>query len=178
MAIGANHSAFESALWFPLFFGFIPALCGVDPLICVAVNLVDAMWGSFLHLSEEAMPGGRYGPLERVLQTPSYHRAHHARNPLYIDTNYNSITLLWDSLLGTKQRLEDEVAVEYGITRDVDTGSFWDVHFGEFVALFRDMRGAPSLGAALGYALRPPGWQPGDASGTASAIRARGSAQG
>ena len=31
---------------------------------------------------------GRLGPLEWVLNTPSHHRVHHARNPAYIDRNY------------------------------------------------------------------------------------------
>lgn len=172
MAIGANHHFLEGLLYFPLFFGFIPALFGVHPLIAVTVNVVDSIWGSFLHISPDVVERGRYGLLERFMQTPSYHRAHHAKNALYIDTNYNSITLLWDWLLGTLQPLRDEVPVDYGITRDVDPGSFWDVHFGEFRVLYRDVRSASGIGERLGYLFRPPGWRPGDDSHTAGAIKA------
>ena len=172
MLIGANHSFLESVFYFPLFFGFVPALFGVHPVIAVAVNVVDGIWGSFLHISDEIVPKGRYGVLERFMQTPSYHRVHHAKNVRYMDTNYNSITLLWDWLFGTLQPLRDDEPVDYGITRKVDTGSFWDVHFGEFVLLARDLQCAPTLRAKLGYLLRPPGWVHDGAPKTAAARKA------
>lgn len=160
MLVGFNHHCLESVVYFPLFLGFIPALFGVHPMLCVGMNLIDTFWGSFLHISDAAVRNGRYGPLERILQTPAHHRVHHARNPRYLDTNYNSITLLWDVLFGTRQALRDDEPVEYGITREVDTGSFWDVHFGEFVGLARDVRGAASWRDRLNYVIRPPGWSP------------------
>lgn len=172
MLIGTNHSPLESVLYFPLFLGFLPALFGVHPVIAVAVNVVDGIWGSFLHISDEIVPKGRYGVLERFLQTPSHHRVHHAKNVRYMDTNYNSITLLWDWLLGTLQPLRDDEPVEYGITREVDTGSFRDVHLGEFALLARDVRNAPTLGAKLGYLFQPPGWVHDGAPRTAAARKA------
>ena len=173
MAIGANHHFVEALLYFPLFFGFVPALFGVSPVILIAVNALDGLWGSFLHISDRFVTRGRYGPLGRFLQTPSHHRVHHAKNARYIDRNYNSITLFWDWALGTLEPLSDEEPVSYGITRAVDDGSFWDVHFGECVALARDIRGAKSAREAWGYALRPPGWRPGDGRATASEVRRR-----
>jgi len=160
MLVGANRHFLELVFYFPLFFGFVPALMGVHPLICVGVNLVDGIWGSFLHISDRVVPRGRYGLLERVLQTPSYHRVHHAKNPRYMDTNYNSITLLWDWLLGTLQPLRDDEPVRYGITREIDTGSFWDLHCGEFRALRRDLRAARSVRDRLALLRMPPGWRP------------------
>lgn len=171
MAIGANHSFLETLFYFPLFLGFLPAVCGVHPLIVFAVNLADVVWGSFLHISDEIVPNGRYGPLERVVQTPSHHRVHHGRNIRYRDTNYNSITLLWDWLMGTLQPLRRDEPVVYGITRELDTGSFWDVHFGEFRELYRDLRSASGPRTALGYLLRPPGWKPDDPSQTVRALK-------
>ena len=168
MIVGTNHQLLEGALYLPFFAGFLPVLCGADPLACVAINVVDAVWGSFLHISDEIVPKGRYGWLERVLQTPSYHRAHHAKNVRYLDTNYNSITLFWDWVFGTLQPLRDEEPVTYGITREVDTGSFWDVHFGEFALLARDVRSAATWGDKLRTVLSPPGWMPGDDSQTAA----------
>jgi sterol desaturase/sphingolipid hydroxylase (fatty acid hydroxylase superfamily) len=168
MLIGANHHCLESVLYFPIFFGLLPAICGVPPVLCVGMNLIDVVWGSFLHISDGVVRRGRYGPLERFLQTPAHHRVHHAKNPRYLDTNYNSITLLWDKLLGTLQPLRDDEPVDYGITREVDTGSFWDVHFGEFRLLARDIMQARSARERLGYLFRPPGWSPTGASKTAT----------
>ncbi|MDG2305650.1 MAG: sterol desaturase family protein [Candidatus Binatia bacterium] len=160
MLVGANHHFAETIFYFPVFMGFFPALCGVPPLMCVAINLVDVVYGSFLHISDDVVRRGRYGVLERFLQTPAHHRVHHGRNARYMDTNYNSITLLWDWLLGTLQPLRDDDPVQYGITRDVDTGGFVDLHFGEFRLLWRDVRGARSWRERLGYLFRPPGWAP------------------
>jgi sterol desaturase/sphingolipid hydroxylase (fatty acid hydroxylase superfamily) len=168
MLVGTNHHAFESVLYFPFFFGFMPALFGVDPLICVALNLVDTVWGSFLHVSDEIVPRGRYGVLERFLQTPAHHRVHHGKNVRYLDMNYNSITLFWDWVFGTLQPLRDDEPVEYGITRDVDTGSFWDVHVREFLLLAHDVRHAATWGDKFRFLAMPPGWAPGDASRTAA----------
>ncbi len=168
MLVGANHHLVESVLLFPFFFGFMPALFGVDPLICVALNVVDTVWGSFLHISDEIVRKGRYGVLERFLQTPAHHRVHHGKNVRYLDTNYNSITLFWDWMFGTLQPLRDDEPVEYGISREVDTGSFWDVHVREFLLLASDVRNAERWGDKLRYLLMPPGWAPGDASHTAT----------
>jgi hypothetical protein len=77
---------------------------------------------------------------------------------------------------GTLQPLRDEEPVEYGITRNVDTGSFWDVHFREFALLATDVRRAEPWGDKLRILLKPPGWQPGADSHTA-ASRKRSLAQ-
>ncbi|WP_300645402.1 sterol desaturase family protein [Nocardioides sp.] len=170
MMVGANHHFVESALYMPFFAGFMPALFGIEPVICVALNLVDGIWGSFLHISDQVVPKGRYGVLGRFLQTPAHHRVHHARNVRYLDRNYNSITLFWDWALGTLEPLRDEEPPDYGITREVDTGSFWDVHFRELVLLARDVRATRGLDR-LRVLWKPPGWRPGDASHTAAARR-------
>lgn len=171
MMIGANHHFLESVFYMPFFAGFVPALCGVDPLVCLGLNFIDSLWGSFLHVSDEVVPRGRYGWLGRIMQTPSHHRVHHAKNVRYLDRNYGSITLFWDWVLGTLEPLRDDEPAAYGITRPVDTASFWDVHFGEFVLLVKDVWQAERCGDRIGYLFRPPGWRPGDASATAAGRR-------
>lgn len=171
MLIGANHHFLESVFYMPFFAGFLPALMGVDPLVCIAINVVDSIWGSLLHISDDLVPRGRYGVLGLGFQTPSHHRVHHAKNVRYLDRNYCSITLFWDWALGTLEPLRHDEPPQYGITREVDTGSFWDVHFREFVLLWRDVHDAASWADRVGYLCRPPGWRPDDDSETASARR-------
>lgn len=156
MVVGYNHHILEVP-YLAFFAGFMPALCGAPLEMIVVINLLDIVWGSMLHASPRVIRK-RYGPLEHFLQTPRYHRAHHAQNPRYMDTNYNSITLFWDWILGTLQPLCDQEPVVYGITRDVDVESWRDVQFGEFALLWRDLKSAPSLPCKLGYLLMPPGW--------------------
>ena len=169
MLVGTNHHFLEGAFYLPFFAGFVPALFGVDPLVCLTINIIDSIWGSFLHISDEVVPGGRYGIIGRFMQTPAHHRVHHAKNVRYLDTNYCSITLFWDWALGTLQSIHNEEPPSYGISREVDTGSFWDMHFREFVLLGRDIRSTTSWPYKVGFLFKPPGWQPGDDSQTAAA---------
>lgn len=172
MFVGFNHSFLETIFYMPITLGLVPALLGVDPIIIAVLTFVDIVWGNLLHLSDKVVTR-RWGPLERFMQTPSYHRAHHAQNVNYMDTNYNSITLLGDWLMGTLQPLQDEEPVQFGITRDVDTSSMLDVHFGEFRLLWSDLRSARTIKHFLGYLLRPPGWRPEGEQQTAAALKKR-----
>jgi hypothetical protein len=40
----------------------------------------------------------------------------------------------------------------------MDSGNFWDVYFGEIVALAKDVWRAPGLMNKLRYLFMPPGW--------------------
>ncbi|MFK7975737.1 MAG: sterol desaturase family protein [Halioglobus sp.] len=172
MFVGFNHSFLETIFYMPFMVGFIPAILGVDPIVIAVFTFVDIIWGNILHISDRVVTR-RWGILEKFMQTPSYHRVHHAQNVRYMDTNYNSITLLGDWLMGTLQKLDDKEPVRFGITRDVNSASFWDVHFGEFVLLWRDVRAAPSVSAAFGYLFHAPGWQPEGELKTAAALKAQ-----
>ncbi len=139
------------------FLGFMPALMGVPVEVVFVLTLIDGFWGKFLHISPKLVPG-KYGPLEYFLQTPTYHRGHHAKNLLYMDTNYTSLTLFWDWLLGSLQPLRDSERVEYGITRKVNPESWRDVQIGETTALWADFKQAPGIKNKLCYLFMPPGW--------------------
>lgn len=156
MVVGFNHHLLEVP-YMSFFLGFMPAICGVPWEIIVAFNIFDGIWGSLLHASPQVIKK-RYGPLEYFMQTPSFHRAHHARNPRYMDTNYNATTQLWDWIMGTRQVLDDAEPVQYGITRDVNVESWRDVQFGEFALLWRDVVAAPGVLDKIRYLGMPPGW--------------------
>lgn len=158
MMVGFEHNFLEALIYFPFFFGFLPALFGVNPVFLVIINMIDVVWGSFLHINNDILKNGRYGFLGRFLQTPSHHRAHHGQNIKYMDTNFNSITLFWDWVFGTVQPLDDKEPVKYGITREVDTGNIIDMQYGDFKLLFRDVYHAPGLKNKLLYLIMPPGW--------------------
>lgn len=57
---------------------------------------------------------GKLGVLEKFMSTPSHHRAHHGKNPQYIDKNYGALLIIWDKLFGTFEEESEEV--QYGIT--------------------------------------------------------------
>jgi sterol desaturase/sphingolipid hydroxylase (fatty acid hydroxylase superfamily) len=67
---------------------FVPLIwLGFEPgnvLLMLAANL---MYQSWLHTTLIA----KLGFLEGILNTPSAHRVHHARNELYLDRNYGGV---------------------------------------------------------------------------------------
>jgi len=98
------------------------------------------------------------GFLNRIILTPSHHRVHHAKNPLYMDTNFCNLLNIWDKVFGTFQPERNDVPVQYGITRKMNPNSFLDVYFGEIVYLVKDIAHAPGIKNKLLYIVMPPGW--------------------
>lgn len=133
-------------------------LLGVHPALLFAIMFVDGTYGTFIHVGENLMKDARMGFLNKLMLTPSHHRVHHARNPLYIDTNYCNLLNVWDKIFKTYQEEQKDIGIEYGITREINSGNFIDVYFGEFIALFRDVIEAPGLKNKLAYIFFPPGW--------------------
>ncbi|MCA9547720.1 MAG: sterol desaturase family protein [Myxococcales bacterium] len=151
-ALGDVFVTPHTTLWLPLL--------GFHPYLVIAVEAVGLLYGVALHAHERVVPTAPTRPLHRWLITPTVHRLHHARNPPYLDTNYGLTFALWDRLLGTAQaRVPGEVP-EYGVRSEVDPASFVDSQTHDLKALWRDLRSARTLGVALGFLLRPPGWVP------------------
>ena len=146
-------------------------LFGVQPDLLFLVMFIDGTYGAFIHIGENIMKDGRLGFLKHWILTPSHHRVHHARNPLYMDTNFCNLLNIWDRVFGTYQPEDKKVTIEYGITRKMDSGNFFDVYFGELVALFKDVYRAPGLKNKLLYLIMPPGWHHNGKHTTAKIIR-------
>ena len=146
-------------------------LLGVSPPLLFTIMFVDGTWGMFIHAGENLLRDARLGPLNRFILTPSHHRVHHSRNPLYIDRNFCNLLNIWDRVFGTLQDEEPETPPEYGITRPMKVGSFLDFYFGEIVALARDVWHAPGVRNKLAYVFMPPGWSHTGEHKTASVIR-------
>ena len=146
-------------------------LMGVQPELLFLIMFIDGTYGAFIHVGENLIKKGKLGFLNKFILTPSHHRVHHARNPLYMDTNFCNLLNIWDRIFGTYQEEEDSVKIEYGITRKMNSGSFMDVYFGEIVALFKDVYNAPGLKNKLLYLVMPPGWHHSGNHATASVVR-------
>ena len=133
-------------------------IAGLKPELLFLIMFIDGTWGAFIHVGENLMKNGRLGFLHNFILTPSHHRVHHARNPLYMDTNYCNLLNIWDKVFGTYQPEQEDVQIEYGITREMDSGNFFDVYFGEIVVLFKDIVSAPGIKNKILYLFMPPGW--------------------
>ncbi len=144
---------------------------GVQPKMLLVIMAIEVSWGTFIHAGERSFKKGRLGILHHFIVTPSHHRVHHAKNPLYMDTNFCTFLPFWDWLFGTLQPQRDEVKLEYGITRKMETGNFIDFYFGEFFLLFRDVKKASGFKNKLLYLVKSPGWSPEGTEHTAAVLR-------
>ena len=125
-----------------------------------------------LFISEKnLLKDGRLGFLNKIILTPSHHRVHHARNPLYMDTNFCNLLNIWDKVFGTFQNEDSKIEIEYGITREMNSGNFLDVYFGEIIALIKDVTNAPGFLNKLKYLFMPPGWNHTGHHNTAKKVR-------
>ena len=136
------------------FFAVLPLL-GFDPTITLVAGVAATLWGVIGHTKIIAR---LWAPLEWLLNTPSHHRVHHGSNPEYIDKNYGNLFIVWDRIFGTFA--QECVEVRYGLRKNLKTSNPFAITISDWVALWRQMRGAQSWSEALGYFFGPPDWQP------------------
>ena len=145
---------------------------GVPPTLLFTIIFIDGTYGAFIHVGENLIKDARFGFLNKFILTPSHHRVHHAKNPLYIDTNYCNLLNFWDRIFGTYQEEDPNLNIQYGVTRPIRSGNFWDVYFGELINLAKDVIKAPGIINKLKYIFFPPGWSHTGVQKTAKSIRA------
>jgi alkylglycerol monooxygenase len=86
------------------------AFLGIPPAVMAATVALSTLYQFWIHTELV----GKLGFLERIINTPSLHRVHHAINPAYLDKNFAATFMIWDQLFGSF-RVEDEPC-RFGIT--------------------------------------------------------------
>lgn len=162
----ALRQSWTTPLTGPLFWAPLPLLGFSVEMILIAQS-VSLLYQYWLHT--ELI--GKMGAFGWVFNTPSHHRAHHGRNVEYLDRNYAGILIVWDRLFGT---FEPEVAaVDYGLTKNLETFNPVRIAFHEWAAMFLDIAKAKTWRGRLGYLLLAPGWREDGAGKTAKVMRAQ-----
>lgn len=131
-------------------------------LIQKAISLLYQYW-----LHTELI--GRLGWFGLLFNTPSHHRVHHGRNPIYLDRNHAGIFIIWDKLFGTFE--PEGEPVDYGLTKNIHTYNPVRIAFHEWRAMLRDSLHAKTWCGRLGYLLMPPGWTEDGSGKTAPSLR-------
>jgi sterol desaturase/sphingolipid hydroxylase (fatty acid hydroxylase superfamily) len=126
---------------------------GFQPLAVAAMLGVNLFFQFWLHTELV----GRLGPLEWLLNTPSQHRVHHARNPAYLDRNFGGVLMVFDRLFGTHAVERPDVTIAYGLVHPVGSHNPLTLAFHQWTALARDVRRAPSWRERFRQAFGPPG---------------------
>jgi len=142
-----------SARWLfmlPLvFIGFEPGAV----FIVVGLSHIYQIW-----IHTELIP--KLGPLEYILDTPSNHRVHHARNAEYINHNYGSTLIVFDRIFGTYVEERSDVPCRYGLLGETKPNNPVWVVLHEWIAMARYVQRSASFREALGYVFGRPGWNP------------------
>ena len=138
-------------LWLPLaFLGFPPAMIAIQK----GISLVYQYW---IHTETiRRLPKG----FEAVFNTPSHHRVHHARNPIYLDR-----------LFGTFQPELDAEPCRYGVVHNLGAFNPLRVAFHEWVGIAQDIARSPRH--VLGWLFGPPGWSPDGSRDTSRTLKER-----
>jgi sterol desaturase/sphingolipid hydroxylase (fatty acid hydroxylase superfamily) len=113
---------------------------------------------------------GKLGWFGVLFNTPSHHRVHHGRNPIYLDRNHAGIFIIWDKLFGSFE--PEGEPVDYGLTKNIHTYNPFRIAFHEWRAMLRDSWHAKTWRGRFGYLLRPPGWREDGTGKTAPVLRA------
>lgn len=137
---------------------------GFSPESVATMLALNLFYQSWLHTTLI----GKLGPLEGVLNTPSAHRVHHAKNADYLDRNHGGVTVIFDRLFGTYVAERDEEPVEFGLVTPVGSTNPFIIAFHEWGRLFGDLR-ARHPRHWLMTLFGPPGWAP-DGKGRTSAM--------
>lgn len=129
--------------WLPLaYIGFKPDMV----ILIVALNLAFQF---FVHT--ELIK--KLGWAEKIFNTPSHHRVHHATNDQYIDKNFAGILIIWDKIFGTfEEEIEKPI---YGITNQIYSFNPIKLTFHEWKSMFKDV----VENRDLRYIWKPPLWK-------------------
>jgi len=149
-------TAFRQSLTYPIsgmwLFWLPLAWLGFEPTHIIAVVAINLGFQFFVHT--QAI--GKLGWVEHVLNTPSIHRVHHARNPKYIDRNYAGVLVIWDKLFGTYVEEDPAVPCDFGIIGQIHSYNPLTLTFHEWIAMFRDAARAGGFRAGIAQLACPP----------------------
>jgi sterol desaturase/sphingolipid hydroxylase (fatty acid hydroxylase superfamily) len=134
----------------------ITSFLGFDPLAVVGALFLNLLYQFWLHA--DWIP--KLGVLEYVLNTPSSHRVHHARNPAYLDANFGGVLIVFDRLFGTYVEERADLPCQYGLVCPAMTYNPVLINVCPWIELVQDLASARSLGEVWGYLFGAPGWRP------------------
>lgn len=134
--------------WLPL------AWLGVPPMPFAVLLGLTTLYQFWIH-TELIRPLGWF---EKVFNTPSLHRVHHAINARYLDKNHGATLSVFDRLFGTYEP-EVEPCV-YGTTAPLRSFNPVWAQLERYVDLIRLAARAPTVLDALKVFVASPGWRP------------------
>jgi len=134
------------------------AILGCPPQVFLVLFILLKLYQFWLHT--QAI--NKIPVIEGILSTPSSHRVHHAKNPVYIDRNYGGTLVIWDRMFGSWQPELAGEPCHYGTTRPLDTLSPIKANFQHWSMLAKDSLHTRFWRNKIGLWFKPTGWRPSD----------------
>ncbi|RXE88638.1 sterol desaturase family protein [Pseudoalteromonas sp. A757] len=138
-------TAFRQSLLYPIvgmwLFWLPMILLGFTPTLVFAIVAINLAFQFFVHTQTV----NRLGVVERIFNTPSHHRVHHASNPDYIDKNFAGVLIIWDKLFGTFVEEREDITICYGIRGAAPKQTPLDVNFAQWRHMFHCFSQANTL---------------------------------
>ena len=145
--VGERIHKFIFWLWIPLL--------GFDALMIFMMMGLNLVYQFFVHTDlVYKLPHW----FERIFNTPSHHRVHHASNTRYLDRNHAGVLIIWDKLFGTFSEETEKEKPVYGLTTNIETYNPLQVATHEYSAILKDVMRAKSWKDKLKYIFYSPGW--------------------
>jgi len=142
-------TAFRQSIMYPVagmwLFWTPMMLLGFDPQVVLMVVACNLAFQFFVHT--EII--GKLGWIEKVFNTPSNHRVHHATNPGYLDRNFAGVLIIWDKLFGTYVEEDPAKPCKYGIIGQIETNNPITINFHQWRHLMTTARAAKGVRATL-----------------------------
>ena len=149
-------TAFRQSLTYPIsgmwLFWLPLAWLGFEPKNIIAVVAINLAFQFFVHT--QAID--KLGWVDKIFNTPSHHRVHHARNAKYIDRNYAGVLIVWDKLFGSFVEEDPAVPCEYGIVGQIRSHNPIRLTFHEWIDMLRDASRAHGIRHAFAQLFGPP----------------------
>ena len=137
----------------PLFYVWIVAI-GFPPEMLVVSLGIEALWQFQLH--SQFIP--KLGIIDYVMNTHTMHQVHHARNLEYMDKNHGGFLSIFDRIFGTFKELDDDIDIEYGVTKGPDSYNPIVILTHEYKDIWIDVKKADTFYEKWMYTFGPPGW--------------------
>ena len=164
---GVTERVHKYLFWLPL------PLLGFDALMIFTMISVNLFYQYWLHTE---LIGRLPDWYEKIFNTPSHHRVHHASNIRYLDCNHAGVLIIWDRLFGTFSQEVDNESPVYGLTTNLESHHAWHVATHEYAAIIGDVLRASRWKDKLRYIFYAPGWSHDGEDKRAKVLRAKAAA--
>jgi len=149
-------TAFRQSIMYPIagmwLFWMPMILVGFDPKIVFTIVALNLAFQFFVHTKII----GKLGMIEKLFNTPSTHRVHHAVNPGYLDKNFAGVLVIWDRMFGTYVEEQDDKPCRFGIVGQIDTFNPLKISFHQWSHMFKTASKAKGLKKKFAVMFRYP----------------------